>query len=77
MEKDGWSSDVRNEEVLERAKEEMNILRTIKRRKVNWIGYILHRNCPLTQVIERKMAGRIQVTGKRGRRCKHLLDKRV
>jgi len=63
-EKIGWTSDVRNEEVLQTAKEEMNILRTIKLRKANWIGYILHRNCPLTHVIEWKIAGRIQVTGK-------------
>jgi hypothetical protein len=64
MEKIGWTSDVRNEVVLQRAKEEMNILRTIKLRKANWICYILHRNCPLTHVIKGKIAGRIQVTGK-------------
>ena len=29
-----------NEEVLQRLKEERNILDTIKRRKVNWIGHI-------------------------------------
>jgi len=63
MEKIGWTSSVRNEEVLQRAKEGMNILRTIKLRKANWLGYILHRNCPLTHVIEGKIA-RIQVDGK-------------
>jgi hypothetical protein len=36
-------------EVLWRVKEERNILHTIKRRKVNWIGHILRRNCPLKQ----------------------------
>jgi len=29
-----------------------NILNTIKRKKADWIGLILHRNCPLKHVIE-------------------------
>ena len=64
MEEIGWTSNVRNEEVLQRMKEEMNILRAVKLRKASCIGYILHRKCLLTNVIE----GRIQVTGKRVRR---------
>jgi hypothetical protein len=47
-----------NEEVLHRVKEERNILHTIKRRKANWIGHILLRNCLLKHVIERKLEGR-------------------
>jgi hypothetical protein len=50
---------VRNEEVLHRVKEERNILHTIKRRKANWIGHILRRNCLLKHVIEGKLEGRI------------------
>jgi hypothetical protein len=69
-----WTDRVRNEEVLHRAKEERNIVLTVKRRKVNWIGHILRRNCPLKQVIEGKVEGRMEVTGRRGRRCKQLLD---
>ena len=46
---------MRNEEVLQRVKEEKNILQTIKRRKANWIGHIWHRNCLLKQVTEGKM----------------------
>jgi hypothetical protein len=42
-----WTERVRNEEVLHRVKEERNILHTIKRRKANWIGHILRRNCLL------------------------------
>jgi hypothetical protein len=38
---------VKNEEVLHRVKEERNIVHTIKRRKANWIGHILRRNCLL------------------------------
>jgi hypothetical protein len=64
---------VRNEEVLQRFKEERNILRTIKRRKANRIGHVLRRSCLLKHVIERKIEGRIDVTGRRGRRRKRLL----
>jgi hypothetical protein len=42
--------------------------------KANWIGHILRRNCLLKHVIEGKLEGRIQVTGRRGRRRKQLLD---
>jgi hypothetical protein len=74
MEKISWTDRVRNEEVLHRVKEERNILHTIKRRKANWIGHILCRNCLLKHVIERKVEGRIEMTGRRRRRCKQLLD---
>jgi hypothetical protein len=48
---------VRNEEVLHGVKEERKILHTIKRRKANWIGQILRKNCFLKHVIEGKMEG--------------------
>jgi hypothetical protein len=64
---------MRNEEVLHRVKER-NILRTIKRRKANWIGHILRRNCLLNNVIEGQLEGRIEVNERRGRRRKQLLD---
>ena len=47
--------------------------RTTKRRKVNWFGHILRRNCLLMHVIEGKLEERIEVTGRRGRRRKHLV----
>jgi hypothetical protein len=62
------------EEVLHTVKEERNILDTIKRRKANWIGHILHRNCLLKHVIEGKFEGWIEMMGRRGRRRKQLLD---
>jgi hypothetical protein len=65
---------VRNEEVLLRVKEQRNILHEIRKRKANWIGHILRRNCLLQCVIEGNIKGRIEVTGERGRRCKQLLD---
>jgi hypothetical protein len=74
MEKISWTDRVRNEEVLHRVKEEGSILRTIKRRKANWIGHILRRNFLLKYVIEGKLEGRIKVAGRRGRRRKQLLD---
>jgi coproporphyrinogen III oxidase len=49
-----WTDRVRNEEVLQRVKEERNIVHTVKRRKANWIGHILRRNCLLKHVIEGK-----------------------
>jgi hypothetical protein len=69
MEKISWTDRVRNEEVLHRV-EERNIVHTIKRRKANWIGNMLSRNCLLKHVIEGKLEGRIEMTGRRGRRRK-------
>ena len=43
---------MRNAKVLQRVKKEINVLHTIKIRKVELIGYILRRNCLLQQVIE-------------------------
>jgi hypothetical protein len=65
---------VRNEEVLLKVKERKNILHEISKRKANWIGRILRRNCLLQRVIEGKIKGGIEVTGRRGRRRKKLLD---
>ena len=70
MEKVSRTNRVRNEGV----KEERNILQTIQRRKTNWIGNILHRNCLLKHVVKRKIEGSIQVMGRWGRRHKKLMD---
>ena len=56
--------------MLQRVKEESNIEHTVNRRKDNWIGHILCRNCLLKQVI----GGKIEATGRRERRYKPLLD---
>jgi hypothetical protein len=74
MEKISWTDRVRNEEVLHIVQEERNIVHTTKRRKANWIGHILRRNCLLKHVIGGKLEGRIEMTGRRGRRRKQLLD---
>jgi hypothetical protein len=70
MEKISWTDRVNNEIVLQREKEERNILHTIRRRKANWIGHILRRNCLLKHIIEGKIIG----IRTRGRRRKQLLD---
>ena len=59
MEKISWMDCVKNEEVLHRVKEETKIMHTVKRRKANWIGHILCRNCLLKHVIEVKIEGGI------------------
>jgi hypothetical protein len=73
MEKISWADHVRNE-VLLRVKEQRNMLHVISKRKANWIGHILRRNCLLQQVIERKIKRGVEVTGRRGRRRRKLLD---
>jgi hypothetical protein len=69
MEKISWTDHVNYEAVLQRVKEERNIIHTIRRRKANWIGHILRRNCLLNHIIE----GKIEGTRRRGRRRKQLL----
>jgi hypothetical protein len=70
MDKTSWTVRVNNEAVLHRVKEERNILHTIRRRKADWIGHILRRNCLLKHIIEGKITGR----RRRGRRRKQLLN---
>ena len=74
MEKISWTDHVRNSEVLLRVKEQRNILNERSKRKANWIGHILRRNCLLQQVIEGKVIEGIEVTGRRGRRRRSPLD---
>jgi hypothetical protein len=78
MEKISWTDHVRNEEGLLRVTEQRNILHEIIKRKANWIGHIVLRHCLLQRVIAGKMkgwgGGEIEVTGRRGRRRRQLLD---
>jgi hypothetical protein len=74
MEKISWTDHVRNRDVLLRVKEQKNILHEICKRKANWIGHILRRNCLLQQVVEGKIKKGIEVTGRRGRSRRKLLD---
>jgi len=54
--------------MLNRGKEEMNGLKMIKRREANRIAHIMRRNVFLKQIIEGNIEGRLEVTGRRGRR---------
>ena len=73
MEKISWTDHVRNE-VLLRVKEQRNILHDIRKRKANWIGHTLRKNCFLQRVIEGKIQGGKEVTGRQGRRRRKILD---
>jgi hypothetical protein len=44
-------------EALQRVKEERNIPLKLKRKKANWTGHILRRNCSLKHVIEGNIKG--------------------
>jgi hypothetical protein len=73
MEMIRWTDHVRNE-VLFIVKELENMLHEIRKRKANWVGHIFRRNYLLQQVIEGKIKEGIEVTGRRGRRSRKLLD---
>ena len=76
MEKISWTDHVRNEEVLLRDKAQRNILHEIRKRKANWIGHILRRNCLLKQVMEGKIKGEMEVTRRRKKLLDDLKDRR-
>ena len=72
MEKIKWSEKVPNEQVLDRMGEKRTLINNILRRKANWIGDILRRNCLLHDAIEGQM---MEVKGV-GRRTQLLDDLR-
>ena len=74
MEKSSCSDRVKNVDVLQRVKEERNIVHATVQKKANWIGHILPRNCLLKHVIEGKKEGRTEATEKRGTGCKLLIQ---
>ena len=55
MEKIKWSEKVTNEQVIDRIGEKRTLLNNIGRRKVNWIGHNLRRNCLLRDATEGQM----------------------
>ena len=84
LEKDGEDQLDRSCEKLRNITMQRNILHEIRKRKANWIvvcfllgnwiGQILRRDCLLQRVIEGKIKGGIEVTGRRGIRRRTLLD---
>jgi hypothetical protein len=75
MEKISWTDHVGHEEMLQRVKEETNILHTIKRKKANWIGHNLRRNCLLNKTLVKERYVE-EMRGRHGKRRKELLDDR-
>jgi hypothetical protein len=73
MEKISWTKHVINEVSL-RVQDQRNILHEISKWTANWIDHILRRNCFLRKVIEGKIKEGIEVTGRRERRGRKLLD---
>jgi len=69
MAKISWTDRARNEEVLNGVKVERNVLHTVKRRKANWIRYILCKNCLLEHVSE----GKIEENRRRARKSRQVL----
>jgi len=57
-----------------RVKEQRNIVYEISKQKAKGIGHILWRNCLLQRVIEGEIKGWIEVTGRRGRKRRKILD---
>jgi hypothetical protein len=55
MEKISWTDRGRNEEVLDRVKEERKVLYMKKGRKDKWVGDIFRRNYLLKHFIEKKL----------------------
>ena len=63
-----------SDHILRRVKEQRNILHEIRKRKANWIGHILRRNCFLQRAIEGKIQRGIEVKGRQETRRRRLLD---
>ena len=70
MEHAKWTDKIRNAVVLERVREGRIMLELIKKRKINWLGHWLTRNCLLKDALE----GRVKGKKVRGRRRYQMID---
>jgi len=59
-----WTDRVRKQYYISLIKAEGVILHTLTRRKANWIGHNLRRNCLQKLIIEGTVKGRIGIGGK-------------
>ena len=73
MEEIKCSEKVSNEQVLDRIGEKRTLINNILRRKANWMGHILRRNCLVHNPIEGQMT---EVKGVEIRRIQLLDDLR-
>ena len=58
MERVKWTDKIKNAVVLERVGEGRMMLELIKKRKRNWLGHWLRRNCQLKDALEAILKGR-------------------
>ena len=58
MEHVKWTDKIKNAIVLERVGEGRNLLDLIKKRKRNWLGHWLRRNCLLKDALKGMVKGR-------------------
>ncbi|WP_410967417.1 hypothetical protein, partial [Salmonella sp. SAL04191] len=65
MQKIKWTEKIRNEDVLQRIGESRKLIGKIRRRKANWVGHHLRRECMIKEVIEGKLEGRRAMGRKR------------
>ena len=70
MERVKWTDKIRNEAVLERVGEERIMLKLIRKRKRNWLGHWLRRNCLMKDALE----GMVNGKKVRGRRRYQMID---
>ena len=58
MERIKWTNKIKNAVVLERVEEGRIILELIKKRKINWLGHWIRRNCLLKDALEGMVNGK-------------------
>ena len=75
MEKITWSEEVTNHQVIERIGEKRTLINNVQRRKVNWIGHILRRNCLLRDATEGQMT-EVERVGRRTQLLDGLRNRR-
>lgn len=74
MDSISWTERTKNEEVLKKGQGEEEYSQNRERGKDSLICHMLNRNCFLKQVTEGKIERKTEVTGRRGRRGKQILD---
>ena len=70
MERVKWTDKIKNAVVLERVGDGRIMLELIRKRKRNWLGHWLRRNCLLKDALE----GMVNGKKVRGRRRYHMID---
>ena len=70
MERVKWTDKIKNSVVLERVGEGIIMLELIRKRKRNWLGHWLRRNCHLKDALE----GMVNGKKVRGRRRYQMID---